>query len=151
MSGNYLHYTWILLIKLTSCTQLSIIHVESDLRHPQGSIISPSLSMIKCYHWILSVIILITARENAFTSGHALTWIDWFLCYCCKNLKVTWEWFLASVTNLLDYFSNEVTRSVIFLFFWIGFGLFSVQNSRWSCPHHSSHFCFSCFLYSNLS
>lgn len=87
----------------------------------------------------LSVIILITAWENAFTFGHTLTWIDWFFCYCCKNLRVIRECFLASVTNLLASFSNKGTCSLMFLFFGLGFSPVSVQNSRWSCLHYSSH------------
>lgn len=77
----------------------------------------------------LSVIILITAWQNVFTFGHTLPQTDWFLCYCCKNLKVMWECLLASVTNLLDSFSNKVMCSLMFLFFWLGFGPFLFKTA----------------------
>lgn len=152
-----LRHVWELLVShLNASNRFNTLQTNSH--HPCGVRLaaSPGFNNQSCviyYQCVttgyLSVIILITTWENAFTIGHTLTWIDWFLCYWCKNWKVTWECFLVPVTNCFDFLSNKVTCSQMFLFFffWLGFGTFSLQNSRWSCPYYSS--CFSYILYSS--
>lgn len=147
-----LKHVWeLLVLHLNASNRFNTL--QTTFNHPCGARLeaSPGLNnqpFVIYYQCVttgyLSVIILITAWENAFSFGHTLTWIDWFLCYSCKNLKVTWESFPAPVTNCFDSLSNKVTSSQTFLFFWLGLGTFSLQKSRWSCPYYSS--CFFLFL-----
>lgn len=120
-----LKHVWeLLVLHLNASNRFNTL--QTTFNHPCGVRLgaSPGLNNqpFVIYHQCvttgyLSVIILITAWENAFTFGHTLTWIDWFLYYSCKNLKVTWECFLALVTNCFDFLSNKVTCSQTFLFF----------------------------------